>query len=61
MDGLKRQDRKLAEQRFEEKVADAEAEEHIEEPEINEPPKKERRSFLDKLTDRVKDFLENAE
>jgi cell division protein FtsA len=29
--------------------------------EIKEKPVKERRSFLDKLTERVKDFLDNAE
>ena len=28
---------------------------------IVEEPKKERRSFLDKLTERVKEFLDNAE
>mgnify|MGYP003727542673 CR=1 FL=1 len=29
--------------------------------EVVEQPKKERKSFLDKLTERVKDFLDNAE
>ena len=42
-----------------------EAEDEIEEPTLNEDviqaPKKERKSFLDKLTERVKDFLDNAE
>ena len=63
MDGLKRQERK----RIEKAAADA-AEEIMESPstEVEEEkqvpePKKERRSFLDKLTERVKDFLDNAE
>lgn len=60
MDGLKRQERKVAEEAEEqvEEVANA-----AEEPEevVKEEPKKERRSFLDKLTERVKDFLDNAE
>ncbi|WP_458628832.1 cell division protein FtsA [Winogradskyella sp. PC D3.3] len=65
MDGLKRQERKKVET-IEEEVEDVveEEEEEIPEPEIEvkvETPTKERRSFLDKLTERVKDFLDNAE
>jgi cell division protein FtsA len=48
LDGLKRQERKKLEQ-------EAPPEE------VKETPPKERRSFLDKLTERVKDFLDNAE
>mgnify|MGYP001052883900 CR=1 FL=1 len=59
MDGLKRQDRKIAE------AAEAKLEEDTntqeEQEVIIEDSKKERRSFLDKLTERVKDFLDNAE
>ena len=33
----------------------------VEEQEIVEAPKKPKRSFLDGLTERVKDFLDNAE
>ena len=64
MDGLKRQERKRIEKEVEEmsSVAVEVSEENIEEEEeIIEAPKKERKSFLDKLTERVKDFLDNAE
>ena len=57
LDGLKRQERNKTEQQ--EQVVD-EIETSVEE-EIKEKPIKERRSFLDKLTERVKDFLDNAE
>ena len=62
MDGLKRQDRKQAEE-VEEVLIINEAEESLENEQETyvEPPKKERRSFLDKLTERVKEFLDNAE
>lgn len=56
LDGLKRHDRKEQEE-LEKKIhADEKAEEAV-----KEKPVKERRSFLDKLTERVKDFLDNAE
>jgi len=56
MDGVKRHERRKAE------IAIEEAEEDEEITETNyEEPKKERRTFLDKLTERVKDFLDNAE
>ena len=63
MDGLKRQERKRIEKAAEEELQN---ETIVEEPtdqdeEIAAPPKKERKSFLDKLTERVKDFLDNAE
>jgi len=61
MDGLKRNERKKAEAILEEVIA----EDMISESEDSETrvkqPVKERRSFLDKLTERVKDFLDNAE
>ncbi len=65
MDGLKRQDRKKAEQ-VEEVVLETEGEgeettAEAQEDIVTEAPKKERRSFLDKLTERVKEFLDNAE
>jgi cell division protein FtsA len=63
MDGLKRQERKKVEA-IEEEVIEAVEEDQIPEPEMEvreEAPIKERRSFLDKLTERVKDFLDNAE
>ena len=59
MDGLKRQERKKAEI-IEEQAEVTPLEEPDEEPE-QPKPKPERRSFLDKLTERVKDFLDNAE
>ncbi|MBT8309704.1 MAG: cell division protein FtsA, partial [Flavobacteriaceae bacterium] len=60
MDGVKRQERKHSEQ-----VAGV-MEQHGDtseegENEVEGQPIKERRSFLDKLTERVKDFLDNAE
>ena len=63
MDGLKRQERKKVEA-IEEEVIEAVEEDQTPEPEMEvreEAPIKERRSFLDKLTERVKDFLDNAE
>ena len=61
MDGLKRQDRVKAEEVVEE-VIEQEIEDVIEEEEeIVEPVVKQKRSFLDALTERVKDFLDNAE
>ena len=59
MDGLKRQDRKIAEAAEAQLEEDTNTEE--EQEVIIEDSKKERRSFLDKLTERVKDFLDNAE
>jgi len=56
LDGLKRHERKRIEQIEEKKKDDAKPQDIIE-----EKPVKERRSFLDKLTERVKDFLDNAE
>ena len=62
MDGLKRQGRKKAEAIIEEEIqaVKEENEEKSEEEQI-EVPKKQRKSFLDKLTEKVKDFLDNAE
>ena len=61
MDGLKRQEKRRIES-----VAQAtlEANETLidnKEDQTIEQPRKERKSFLDKLTERVKDFLDNAE
>ena len=56
LDGLKRQERKKLEQN---EMALENEENPVEE--IKEQPIRERRSFLDKLTERVKDFLDNAE
>jgi len=56
LDGLKRHERKLLEEIEEAKNEDINSEDTVEEKSI-----KERRSFLDKLTERVKDFLDNAE
>jgi len=63
MDGLKRQERRRAEKEVElmEQVAQENSEDHAGLEEAIEQPKKERKSFLDKLTERVKDFLDNAE
>ena len=56
LDGLKRQDKKKIEQQ-EENIQKSKNEEE----EIIQSPAKERSSFLDKLTERVKKFLDNAE
>ena len=65
MDGLKRQERKRIEKQEEveiENEIEPAAQPIMEQPdEIIAEPKKERKSFLDKLTERVKDFLDNAE
>ncbi|MCB0432545.1 MAG: cell division protein FtsA [Mangrovimonas sp.] len=61
MDGLKKQEKRKLE-KIEEKVEETKSEETKTLNEVEEPkPRKERRSFLDKLTERVKDFLDNAE
>jgi cell division protein FtsA len=60
LDGLKRNERKKVEQKAQEVYEEQVNDETVEEEEI-EKPVKERRSFLDKLTERVKDFLDNAE
>lgn len=65
MDGLKRQDKKCVEAVEEEVVEEQVVEEDeatiSEAQEVEQQPRKERKSFLDKLTERVKDFLDNAE
>ena len=64
MDGLKRQERTRIEKEVEEMnavVVDVSEEKIEQKEEVIEAPKKERKSFLDKLTERVKDFLDNAE
>ena len=64
MDGLKRQERKRLEkaaEALENETAESLIEEPIATEEPIEPPKTKRPSFLDKLTERVKDFLDNAE
>ena len=60
MDGLKRQERIQAN----DMEVEAEQQEAEEQSEDVEPPvdvQPERKSFLDKLTERVKEFLDNAE
>ncbi|MDO6595323.1 cell division protein FtsA [Oceanihabitans sp. 2_MG-2023] len=61
MDGLKRNERKKAETVVETSDFLVEENEEANEEKEVKAPVKERRSFLDKLTDRVKDFLDNAE
>ncbi len=62
MDGLKRQDRRLAEEMEEMAMAsELEQSNEAEVEAVKEKTQKERRSFLDKLTERVKEFLDNAE
>jgi len=61
MDGLRRQEKRRLESISE---AVNQADEQLlnnEQEQTIEQPKKERKSFLDKLTERVKDFLDNAE
>jgi cell division protein FtsA len=63
MDGIKRHDRKKAETLidYQGDEDDSETTSETTAKEQHEEVKKERRSFLDKLTERVKDFLDNAE
>ena len=56
MDGVRRHERKKEESAIDE--ADEDNENTFN---SSEETKNERRSFLDKLTERVKDFLDNAE
>ncbi|MFV0540468.1 MAG: cell division protein FtsA [Aestuariibaculum sp.] len=61
LEGLRRNERKIEQKQDEQK---AESDEQItEEPthKTVDKPVKERRSFLDKMTERLKDFLDNAE
>jgi cell division protein FtsA len=61
MDGLRRQEKRRLESISE---AVNQADDQLlnnEQEQTIEQPKKERKSFLDKLTERVKDFLDNAE
>ena len=61
LDGLKRNERKKAEAIYED-VIDEDVISEVEDSQTRvKQPVKERRSFLDKLTERVKDFLDNAE
>ena len=57
MDGLRRQERKCEHEAYELQQLEAERENE----EIKEPAPVVKKSFLDKLTERVKDFLDNAE
>ena len=59
MDGLSRNERRKAEA-ISEELYDNEDDSSQDEI-LKSPPNIERRSFLDKLTERVKDFLDNAE
>ena len=61
MDGLKRNEQKRTEIRADEHLIEDEVAGHDETVVQMNQPIKERRSFLDKLTERVKDFLDNAE
>ena len=61
MDGLKRNERKKAEAILEEVLTEDIISETDDSETRVKQPVKERRSFLDKLTERVKDFLDNAE
>jgi len=61
MDGLRRQEKKKLESISEAVKAADQSMQNIEQEQTIEQPKKERKSFLDKLTERVKDFLDNAE
>ncbi|WP_179316126.1 cell division protein FtsA [Winogradskyella undariae] len=67
MDGLKRQERKKAEaieeqeQVIEEPIIEDDVVDEEEEVVVEPKPIKERRSFLDKLTEGIKDFLDKTE
>ncbi|NOY46869.1 Cell division protein FtsA [hydrothermal vent metagenome] len=61
MDGLRRQEKRRLESISEEANQTDNQLLNNEQEQTIEQPKKERKSFLDKLTERVKDFLDNAE
>ena len=61
MDGLKRQEKKRIESVAQATLEASEVLDDNEQEQTIEQPRKERKSFLDKLTERVKDFLDNAE
>ena len=61
MDGLKRQEKKIIESVAQATLEANEVIDDNEKEQTIEQPRKERKSFLDKLTERVKDFLDNAE
>ena len=61
MDGLQRQDRSLLDEIEEAESANETESNELKQKEITKEVQKERRSFLDKLTEKVKDFLDNAE
>lgn len=61
MDGLKRQEKKRIERAAQATLEANEVLDDNEQEQTIEQPRKERKSFLDKLTERVKDFLDNAE
>jgi len=60
MDGLRRQEKKCLEKVDDDIHMLGECDDEDEE-QVSSQIKKERKSFLDKLTERVKDFLDNAE
>jgi len=63
MDGIRRHEKKRVEKEREalEQASKINLEQQSKSNIVVDPPKKERKSFLDKLTERVKDFLDNAE
>jgi cell division protein FtsA len=61
MDGLRRQEKRRLESISEAVNQTDDQSLNSEQEQTIEQPKKERKSFLDKLTERVKDFLDNAE
>ena len=61
MDGLKRQEKRKQEAVAHQAYEEASASDDLNEEEVIEKPMRERKTFLDKLTERVKDFLDNAE
>lgn len=63
MDGLRRHEKRRIEKEREalEQESKINLEQQSEGNVVMNQPKRERKSFLDKLTERVKDFLDNAE
>ncbi|UGU14883.1 cell division protein FtsA [Sinomicrobium kalidii] len=60
MNALDRKERSIEEEQYSEQE-DIQPQEPTNEPETVSRPRKERKSFLEKWSDRVKDFLDNAE
>jgi len=61
MDGLKRQEKRKIEADAQRAYDESMSNNNSDDVDVAERPVKERKTFLDKLTEKLKDFLDNAE